>query len=105
MPNATAPSIAIPENVRDFCTAHSLLSDLELAVRLADEAFAPVRRWKLSLQDDPEVEGETYVIIDVTLNADVPEAMRRDDVFTQKWVRHPVTPEGKWRIRVLPNFS
>lgn len=104
MPNASLLPITVPPDVRDYCRAHGLEADLELAIRIAEEAYEPVKRWAICLEPDPEVEDEEYVVIDVTTTGTVDEIMRKDEAYLTRWSQS-ATPEGSWRIRVLFNLG
>lgn len=99
MPQTVAFPATIPEDVSRFCAAHDLLPDLHLALRLAEEAFAPVHRWHVGLEADPET-NEEAVIIDVTIFTTVDDALKRKRDYALRWIRS-ATPEAQWRIRLL----
>lgn len=103
--NTTLP-VSIPEDVLAFCTSHGLIDPLEVAIRLAEEAYAPVRGWEVSLLEDPDVEYETYfVIVDVAVSGTVDEVMAMHRQFDHAWMSAQVSPSGRHYIRVLAQFD
>lgn len=104
MPNTSLLPITIPPDVRDYCRAHGLEADLELAIRVAEEAYEPVKAWGICLEPDPEVEDEEYVVIDVTTAGTDEELSGKHEGFLTRWAQS-ASPEATWRIRVLFNLG
>lgn len=102
MPPITSPSIAVPEDVARYCAAHGIVDDLHLAIRLADEVFAPVAKWKIALEMDPDADEET-VIIDAWISLTVEEALKRDSEFTHRFVA-AATPLGMEKVVLIYNL-
>lgn len=104
MSNTSLLPITIPSDVRAYCRAHGLEADLELAIRIAEEAYEPVKRWGICLEPDPEVEDEEYVVVDATITGTAEELLGKHEAFLTRWAQS-ATPEGSWRIRVLFNLG
>jgi hypothetical protein len=77
--------VSIPADVEQFCVQRGLLSDLHLAIQLADETFGPITRWAFEIDLDPEVASEK-VAIDIDVSLTVEESMRRRQTYTRRWV-------------------
>ncbi|HEY2586750.1 MAG TPA: hypothetical protein VGI81_13385 [Tepidisphaeraceae bacterium] len=91
MAQTTLPDIRIPQDVERFCISHGILSDLHLAIRLADETFAPIREWQFSVEVDPETDDDA-VVIDVRASMPVDEAVERHWRFAEKWTAGASVP-------------
>ena len=102
MPPITSPPVTIPEDVAHFCAANDIADDLHLAIRLADDVFAPVARWKVALETDPDADDET-VIIDVWVSLSVEEALKRDGEFSHRFVT-AATPRGMEKVVLIYNL-
>ena len=97
-PIASAP-VTIPQDVTQFCATHDTTADLQLAIHLADEIFAPVERWQFAVEADPET-GEESVVIDIWVPQSLEEALSRDGDLTRRWVTS-ASPIGKGSIVIL----
>jgi hypothetical protein len=103
MSSTTTFPITLPVDVLMYCESHQLTSHLESAIRIAEQAFAPVLGWQISLEADPEID-ETYVVIDIAVSATVDEVLQRRREYTRRWVS-TATPAATWRIRVLVDIQ
>jgi hypothetical protein len=102
MPPITSPPVTIPEDVAQFCAAHNITDDLHLAIRLAEASFAPVDRWQVGIEVDPETDDE-YVVVDLWAALSVEEALKRDSGFSRRFVA-TATPKGMELVRLIPNL-
>lgn len=84
MPHTTLPDIQIPQDVERFCISRGILSDLHLAIRLAEETFPTIQEWQFAVEPDPETDDEA-VVIDVRAPMPVDEAVERHWKFAEKW--------------------
>jgi hypothetical protein len=99
MTETTTLPIAIPDDVLKYCESWGLVPDLYAAFRIAEEAYAPAKGWKIAMEPDPEIEDE-YVVIDVVTSGNLDEVLQKQDTFMHRWSR-AANPEATWRIRVL----
>lgn len=89
----------LPQAVLQFCAANGLLPHVRTAMRLAEEAFAPIDRLQVSLEADPETDQQV-VVIDVSLVNRVGLAREQKKNYTRRWVES-APPEARERIRLL----
>lgn len=90
---------AVPEDVREFASQRQLLPHLERAIRLAEIAFHPVHRMTFEVETDPET-GEQWIAVDVTVDTDGDDVLRRDKAYALEWVTTTPT-EVRSYVRVL----
>lgn len=98
MPHLVAPYL-VPDDVVAYCAAHQLTPYLEIALRLAEETFAPIERLEVGVEPDPEVDEE-YVVIDLWARLSVDEGISRKERYTHRWVAS-VPPSVIGKIRLL----
>src|SRR5690348_4033376 len=91
MLETTAPLVAIPDDVTQFCAAHDILADLHLAFRLAGESFMRVQRWRIELEMDPETDEEA-VVIEAYVDGSVDEVIQQKQIYTRRWVESASKP-------------
>jgi hypothetical protein len=103
MPQMTVEDVSIPAEVVEFCSDNGLTSDLQLAIALAREVFAPVRSLTVQLEADPEVD-ESYVVVDVARTLPVRDALARRQEYSTRWTQ-AASPEAQFRIRMLSDIS
>jgi hypothetical protein len=90
---------AVPEDVIEFASRRQLLPHLERAIRLAETAFHPVHRMTFEVETDPET-GEQWVAVDVTVDTDGEDVLRRDWAYALEWVKTTPPDVRSW-VRVL----
>ena len=73
-----------PARVAAFCEVHGILHDLQTAVELTENAFPARDELRVFLDHDPDDERE-YIVVKVTLHADVPGFMRAYRQCRQAW--------------------
>lgn len=95
-------SHTIPEEVSRYCVANQLTAYLDTAMRLAEEAFSPVRRLTVSLESDPET-GEGYLFITVAIDDRGEQVLEQKRRFTRAWVQS-APPEIRRRFSVSYDF-
>ena len=103
MAQSTVDDVQVPQEVSDFCADRGLAADLQLSLSLTRETFGPVRNVTVELEVDPET-GERYVVVNVSRNLPVDEALARRRAYTMRWV-HSASPEGRMQIRMLSDIS
>jgi hypothetical protein len=103
MPPITSPPVTIPEDVARFCAAHDITDDLHLAIRLAEEIFAPVDRWQVAIEPDPETD-DAYVVVDLWGSMSVESAVERNHDMARRWVG-AAKPVAQPIIRVLSHLT
>ena len=101
MPPVAAPHV-LPEEVSQYCAAHQLTPYLETALRLAEEAFAPVKRLKTTLETDPET-GEEYLVIEVVMADRGDRVLDQKKRYTRAWVQ-AAPHDIRRRIRLAYDF-
>jgi hypothetical protein len=102
MSHTVLQDVSIPADVEQFCVQRGVLADLRLAIRLADEAFGPIKRWGFEIDIDPEVASEK-VAIDIDVPLGVEESLRRRATYTRRWASS-ATPEAAISIVLLTNL-
>jgi hypothetical protein len=101
MQPAVAP-YTIPEEVARYCAATQLTPYLDTAIRLAEEAFSPVRRLQVSLEADPET-GEDYLFITVAIDDRGEQVLEQKKRFTRAWVQS-APPEIRRKFSISYDF-
>jgi len=102
-PITSSPPVTIPEDVAQFCGARGIIDDLHLAIRLADVVFAPVERWQVAIEPDPETDDEC-VVIDLWASMSVESAVERNHDLARRWVA-AASSAAQPIIRVLSHFT
>jgi hypothetical protein len=94
---------AIPGDVLEFASQRQLLPHLERALRLAESTFLTIRQLSMGVEADPDSD-EQYIVIDVTMDLEADEVLRRDDAYTRAWVAS-TPPDVRSHIRLLYHFA
>ena len=102
MPSVAAPRV-LPEDVSRYCAAHQLTPYLETALRLAEEAFAPVQRLQITLEADPET-GEEYLVIEVAMGDRGDRVLEQKKRYTRAWVQ-AAPPDIRRHIRLAYDLT
>ena len=88
-------------------TIESVKSELQphlaCAVELAETVFKPVHPIELDLEVDPDT-GQRRILIEVTVDASVEQALQMKRAYTSEWVQAAVPPAIRERIRLLYNL-
>src|SRR6267378_1059334 len=82
--------ITSPE-VLAFCEAKGITDEVARAVDLAKQCFQS-EKWTQRVIHDPESGGE-WLIIDVFVHREIPDVLKANDLFTERWMT--VTPYEK----------
>ena len=87
-PTAEPASIdeTIPDEVLELCARRGNLAHLRTAIRLALEHFKSIRNVEIRVQLDPESD-EQRVIVDLTLNGEIEEALESQHAFHRAWAQ------------------
>jgi len=93
----------IPNDVLNLCVRHCNLAHLQTGIRLAFEHFKSIRSIEIRVQLDPDSE-EQRVIVDLTLNGEIEEALASQRAFFRAWAQ-TVPPSQQDIIRVLYAFT
>ena len=94
---------ALPESVLEFAAAHQVLPHLETALRLAAAHFRPRTKPVAEVETDPETD-ERRIVIDVTVDGDIGDVLRRNDSYTREWIAN-APADVRSRIRLLYNIA
>ena len=94
---------AIPADVLEFASRQQLVPHLERALRLAESTFAAIRQFGIVVEEDPDSD-ERYIVIDVTVDLDADEVLRRDEAYARAWVAS-TPPDVRSRVRLLYHFA
>ena len=81
-----------------YCLQHGLQHYLLLGIDLIHQCFARVDACHLRLEQEPET-GEEWLVLDVTLQEGVEEALANCDAYTDRWVSQVPWPERE-RLRL-----
>src|SRR6185437_16119219 len=81
----TAPLLPLSPEVRDYCRKLDLLSYIDIAAAAAARHFRPRDAMTAELEIDPETD-EKRIILDVTVEASVDEALKRYDAYLREWI-------------------
>src|ERR1700689_367001 len=103
MPPTVATDIALPEDVVRYCNTHHLTEELQTAISIARESFAPVRKLTVEVEDDPEVD-EQRILIFVASKSSVEDALQRKRDYTTRWIQAG-SADARERIRLIFDIS
>lgn len=92
----------ISRDVHAFCAEHGIEEFLRQAIAVARHSFRPIRKIETRLQADPDAD-ETRVVVDVTVESDIPSALAMKRTYTQQWVKL-APPRVRNLIRLLYNI-
>ena len=102
-PMIRARTERIPKEVQNFCAEHGIGQLLRDALRLVRRSFRPMRKLEVRLQPDPDAD-ETRVVIDVTVETEIPKALAMQRAYTDRWVK--LAPlQVRDQIRLLYNLK
>jgi hypothetical protein len=105
MPQALAPfSPELAADVQAYAEANGLVNYLRQAIQLADELLRPIASLSVCVEEDPEVEADSFLVIDVTTKLTPAEARPRRAEFTDRWVA-AVPPSVIGRISLVTAFE
>ena len=94
---------ALPSSVLEFATKQRLLAPLQTALDLVETHFRPLRRVTAEIETDPET-VEQRIVIDLTVEAGVPDVLTMNEAFTQHWVA-ATSADARSHIRVLYDIA
>jgi hypothetical protein len=98
----TLPLVSIPQDVMEYAGVHDLITDLQLAIRLAEDVFGPIEKWRFGLELDPETDEES-IAVDIYISLSVDEAVARQHIYSHRWAAS-ATPAGQHSIVLLTDL-
>jgi hypothetical protein len=90
-----------PERVKSFCQAQEMTGSALTAVRMAERHFPTGSKIALSVETDPESDGE-WLVVDVAVPTRAGDALQSYDRFIREWA---MVPNGLARERISLTFS
>lgn len=84
---------AITPDVEQFCEEEGLRDHVARALELIQEHFPDAQGVRAELVWDPDIPGDTWVSLMVTLSGPLSEILARDDRFLDHWIAEMPWPE------------
>jgi hypothetical protein len=81
-----------PNQVRQYCTEQEILSEIVIAVRMAERIFPAESLFSLNLDEDPEI-NQKKLVVNVAVPGTVNDVLNCYDRFTREWVSSASWPK------------
>ncbi|MBI2759866.1 MAG: hypothetical protein HYX51_00360 [Chloroflexi bacterium] len=81
----TLAEVITPDIAR-FCAEEQIEPDMERVFALIEELFPDARGLRANLVWDPDIPGDVWVSLTVTLSGSIAEIIHRDDTFVSRWI-------------------
>jgi hypothetical protein len=89
--------LAVSDEVWQFAVANDLIPHLETAIRLVHECFPTVSDVQLLYEIDWEIEGRSYIVVEIKITGSIPALLEQYDRFTTQKIKQ-VPPEKRGKI-------
>jgi hypothetical protein len=91
------------EDLYDFCVRNDLAVYLSVAIGLIRDSFPTIKRLRLQLERDPDIEEE-WILIDFDVQGEGEDILNQYNRYTEFWVRSVPWPQRD-KIRVSFNIE